>query len=289
MQLGVHFIDFTLPGEPDTLARTLSDTARAAESAGCSKFTVMDHWFQMEFFGSAQDPMLEGYTLLGYLAGLTDTIELATLVTGVTYRHPGLLAKIVTTLDVLSQGRAQLGIGAAWYEREHLGLGVPYPPIAERFERLEEAIQIVLQMWSDNDGPFNGSYYQLAETICRPRPVSFPRPRIMIGGNGENKTLHLVAKYADVSNIIPSSVDEARHKFEVIERHCADLSRDPAEIERTVLASFFDVSDKDAFIATCAQLAALNVTLVEIRAMSDHPAQFVDEFANYVAPRLAQI
>jgi F420-dependent oxidoreductase-like protein len=243
----------------------------------------------MEFFATALDPMLEAYTSLGYLAGLTDSMELATLVTGVTYRHPGLLANIVTTLDVLSRGRAQLGIGAAWYEREHLGLGVPYPPTSERFERLEETIQIVLQMWSDDDGPFNGRHYQLAETICRPRPVSAPRPRIMIGGNGENKTLRLVAKYADVSNIIPGSVQEARHKFEVIERHCAELGRDPEEIERTVLASFLDVSDKDAFVATCAELAALGVQLVEIRAMNDQPAQFVDEFASYVVPRLAQL
>ena len=136
-------------------------------------------------------------------------MELATLVTGVTYRYPGLLAKTVSTLDVLSQGRAQLGIGTAWYEREHLGLGVPYPPTTERFERLEETLQIVLQMWSDNDGPYNGRDYQLAETLCRPRPVSAPRPRIMIGGNGENKTLRLVAQYADVTNIIPGSVAEA--------------------------------------------------------------------------------
>jgi F420-dependent oxidoreductase-like protein len=251
MKLGVHFMDFTLPGEPGTLAGALAETARAAEAAGCTKFTVMDHWFQMEFFRTAQDPMLEAYTSLGYLAGITETMELATLVTGVTYRHPGLLAKIVTTLDVLSHGRAQLGIGAAWYEREHLGLGVPYPSLAERFERLEETIQIVLQMWSDDDGPYRGRHYQLAETICHPRAVSAPRPRIMIGGNGETKTLRLVAQYADVCNIIPGSVDEARHKFEVIERHCADVDRNPEEIERTVLASFIGVEDPDAFIATC--------------------------------------
>jgi F420-dependent oxidoreductase-like protein len=289
MKLGIHFMDFTLPGEPGTLAGALADTARAAEAAGCSKFTVMDHWFQMEFFGSAHDPMMEAYTTLGYLAGLTTTMELATLVTGVTYRHPGLLAKIVTTLDVLSRGRAQLGIGAAWYEREHHGLGVNYPATAERFERLEETLQIVLQMWSEDDGPFEGRHYRLAETICQPRPVSAPHPRIMIGGNGENKTLRLVAQYADVSNIIPGSVDEARHKFEVIERHCADLGRDPEEIERTVLASFLDVGDKDGFVATCEELAALNVEVVEIRAMTDQPARFVDEFASYVVPRLAQI
>ena len=144
--------------------------------------------------------MLEGYTTLGYVAGRTTTLRLRTLVTGVTYRHPGVLAKTVTTLDVLSGGRAELGIGAAWYEREHGGLGVPFPPLAQRFEMLDEAIQVCLQMWSDDDGPFDGRHYQLAETLCRPRPVSSPRPRIMIGGGGERKTLRLVAQYADACN-----------------------------------------------------------------------------------------
>ena len=289
MKLGIHFIDFTLPGEPQSLVGQLADSARAAEAAGCSKFTLMDHWFQMEFFRTSEDPMLEAYTSLGYLAGLTSTMELATLVTGVTYRYPGLLAKTVTTLDVLSQGRAQLGIGAAWYEREHLGLGVPYPSTAERFERLEETLQIVLQMWSDNDGPYEGRHYQLAETLCRPRPVSKPHPRIMIGGNGENKTLRLVAQYADVTNIIPSSVEEAARKFDVLERHCADLGRRPEDIERTVLGSFINTNDKDAFLATCEELAKMNVELVEIVPHGDNPAAFIDEFASYVTPRLAQI
>ena len=141
-----------------------------------STFTLMDHWFQMEMMATAEDPMLEGYTSLGFLAGQTQRMRLGLLVTGVTYRHPGLLAKTVTTLDVLSGGRAQLGIGAAWYEREHLGLGVPFPPLAERFERLEETLQICLQMWSDDNGPFDGKHYQLAETICSPPPVSAPHP-----------------------------------------------------------------------------------------------------------------
>ena len=272
-----------------TLAATMRATARAAEEAGCTKFTVMDHYFQMEFFRTAQDPMLEAYTTLGFLAGATSTMELAALVTGVTYRHPGLLAKIVTTLDILSEGRAQLGIGAAWYEREHLGLGVPFPPLAERYERLEETLEIVLQMWSEDDGPYEGRHYQLAETICDPRPVSSPRPRIMIGGNGERKTLRLVARYADVCNIIPSSVDEARHKFAVIERHCAEIGRDPSEIQRTVLGSFLDTSDPDAFLSDCEGLAALGVEVVQIRAMTPDPARFVGDFARSVVPRLAEL
>ena len=147
----------------------------------------MDHYFQMEQMASAEDPMLEGYTALGFVAGRTERLRLRLLVTGVTYRYPGLLAKTVTTLDVLSGGRDELGIGAAWYEREHLAFGVPYPPVAERFERLEETLQICLQMWSDDNGPYEGRHYRLAETLCSPMPVSHPRPRILIGGGGKRR------------------------------------------------------------------------------------------------------
>ncbi len=176
MRLGVHFVNFTLPGGPAAIAPTLAATARAAEEGGCAWFSVMDHWFQMEDFGSAEEPMLEGYTSLGFVAGQTRTIDLGLLVTGVTYRHPGLLAKQATTLDVLSGGRAILAIGAGWYEREHAGLGVPFPPVPERLERLEETLQICRQMWSDDDGPFEGRHYRLAETICSPQPLQEPRP-----------------------------------------------------------------------------------------------------------------
>src|ERR1700751_2171617 len=151
MKLGIHFVNFTLPGVPDRLGPTLAAPGRAADEGGCAKFTLMDHWFQMEQFASAQDPMLEGYTSLGFIAGKTERIDLSLLVTGVTYRHPGLLAKIVTTLDVLSGGRAQLGLGASWYEREQVGLGVPVVPVRERFERLEETLQICLQIWSEEN------------------------------------------------------------------------------------------------------------------------------------------
>ncbi|MGB8385522.1 MAG: LLM class F420-dependent oxidoreductase, partial [Dermatophilaceae bacterium] len=201
MRLGFHIVNFTLPGGPADLGDTLARTARAAEEIGADNLSVMDHYFQLEGAGGATQPMLEGYTTLGFLAGNTSTVELQLLVTGVTYRHPGLLAKIVSTLDVLSRGRAVLGIGAAWYEREHRGLGVPYPPIAERFERLEETLQIVLQMWGPDDGPFTGKHYQLAETLNVPQSVSTPHPPIMIGGQGERKTLRLVAKYADACNL----------------------------------------------------------------------------------------
>src|ERR1700760_1706292 len=195
MELGVHFIDF-LPGHPAQLGPTLADAAKTAEQAGATMFTLADHFFQMEGVGNAEDPFLEGYTSLGFLAGQTTSIKLALLVTGVTYRYPGALAKTVTTLDVLSQGRSMFGIGAAWYEREHVALGIPYPPVSERFEMLEETLQICLQMWSDDDGPYHGKRYQLAETICEPKPIR--RPPILIGGGGGKKTLRLGAPGARV-------------------------------------------------------------------------------------------
>ena len=288
MKLGIHFANFTLPGGPGALATTLAETAKVAEEAGCAKFTLMDHYFQMELFATAQDPMLEGYTSLGFLAGQTEYMQLGLLVTGVTYRHPGLLAKIVTTLDVLSQGRAQLGLGAAWYEREHLGLGVAYPSTSERFECLEETLQICLQMWSDNDGPYAGKHYQLAETICQPRPVSEPRPSILIGGGGEKKTLRLVAKYADACNLFASSTDEVAHKLDVLRQHCDAEGRDYASIEKTLVGSTMNLSDPDEFISAMQGYGAIGIDLVEVTPRSSDPVGWVNEFALHVAPRLAE-
>ena len=201
MKLGLHYWNYSIPSDPAEIAATLAETARIADEAGFSGFTVMDHYFQMEHAGSAAEPMLEAYTTLGHVAARTERMTLGVLVTGVMYRHPGLLAKIVTTLDVLSGGRGRLGVGASWYEREQVGLGVPVVPVAERFERLEETLQICLQMWSDDNGPFNGRHYQLAETLCVPQPLSRPHPPILVGGGGEKKTLLLVARYADACNV----------------------------------------------------------------------------------------
>jgi len=222
----------------------------------------MDHWFQMEAVWPAEEPMLEGYTTLGFVAAKTERLRVRLLVGGVTYRHPGLLAKTVTTLDVLSGGRAELGIGAAWYEREHKGLGVPFPPISERFERLEETLQICLQMWGTDNGPFHGTHYQLAETLCSPAPLSAPRPRILIGGSGERKTLRLVAAYADACNIV-GDAETMAHKIAALRRHCDDVGRDPGEIEVTAMLALADGAGPDEVLEQAESLAAVGVhTLV---------------------------
>ena len=290
MRFGFHFLDFTLPGGPASYAPALRSTAAASEAVGASWLTVMDHYFQMEFFRTAHDPMLEAYTTLGYLAGATERVRLGTVVTGVTYRHPGLLAKIATTLDVLSGGRAFLGIGAAWYEREHKALGVPYPPVAERFERLEETLQVVRQMWSEDEGPFEGKHYQLAETINVPQPLTRPHPPIVIGGSGEKKTLRLVAQYGDATNLIVSGADELAHKLDVLRRHCDDLGRDYATIEKTVMGPQGDpLEDVDGFLRTAQAYADLGIEHIHLRASAPDPAATVTAFGERVAPRLAEI
>ena len=288
MRVGIHNVRFDFPGAPDSIAPTLASTAWVAEEVGVSSFTLMDHWFQMDQMAPATDPMLEGYTSLGFLAGQTQTMRLGLLVTGVTYRHPGLLAKIVATLDVLSGGRAQLGIGAAWYEREHKGLGVPYPPVAERFERLEETLQICRQMWSDDDGAFDGRHYQLAETICEPRPITRPHPPILIGGSGERKTLRLVARYADACNLFAADPDEVAHKLDVLDRHCDREGRDPATVERTILYVRDPFADVDAFVTEMAGYARLGVTIVDLMPTGD-PVAFVERVGNDIIPRLADL
>jgi F420-dependent oxidoreductase-like protein len=236
MDLGLQVANFTWPGGADSIGPTFGAIARNAEAAGLKSLWVMDHFFQIQVIGPPELDMIEGYTALAFAAGQTSTIELGTLVTGVTYRHPGLLLKTVTSLDVLSGGRAWLGIGAAWNEPEHRGLGVPYPPTAERFERLEETLQIALQMWRDDDSPYTGSHYHLERTLNVPQAIRRPHPPIMIGGMGEKKTLRLVARYADACNIFDLGPEGVRAKYDVIDGHCADVGRDPAEISRTVLS-----------------------------------------------------
>ncbi|HVT75424.1 MAG TPA: LLM class F420-dependent oxidoreductase [Acidimicrobiales bacterium] len=281
MELGIHQIRFDFPGGTETIAPIVAATAKTAEEVGVASFTFMDHWFQMEHMAPATDPMLEGYTALGYVAALTSTMRLSLLVTGVTYRHPGLLAKIVTTLDVLSGGRAQLGIGAAWDEREHLALGVPFPPVSERFERLEETLQICRQMWSDDEGPFDGKHYHLAETICRPRPLSQPHPPILIGGGGERKTLRLVAKYADACNLFAFDYDETARKVAILNQHCENQGRDPNSVKKTVLYIGDPVGAPDKFLADAERYAGLGVSLMDLAPQGD-PVEFVAKTGDLV-------
>ncbi|MDE3076806.1 MAG: LLM class F420-dependent oxidoreductase, partial [Chloroflexota bacterium] len=236
MKLGLAIANFTMPGGPPALGRQLADIARTADDAGFASLWVMDHYFQIRMVGAPEMEMLEGYTTLAYLAAVTRSIRLGTAMTGVTYRHPGLLVKIVTTLDVLSGGRAWLGIGAAWNEAEHRGLGVPFPSLNVRFERLEEAVQIARQMWAGGRSPFRGRHYTLEDPLNSPQPLTRPHPPIMIGGSGERKTLRLVAQYADACNIFPGP--ELGHKLEVLREHCRAVGRNYDEIEKTSMATF---------------------------------------------------
>ncbi len=284
MQLGLHYWNYSTPADPALIAPTLAESARIAEEAGFSAFTVMDHFFQI---GSADEPMLEGYTTLGYVAALTERMTLGLMVTGVMYRYPGILAKTVATLDVLSGGRAVLGLGASWYEREQHGLGVPVVPLAERFERLEETLQICLQMWSDDNGPYNGRHYRLAETLCAPAPLTH-RPPIMIGGGGEQKTLRLVARYADSSNVFATSREEVAHKLDVLRKHCATEGRDYDTIEKTAAYVRSPLADIDAFLADAEAYAAMGITTLQV--MPDrHPVEFTEQVAEHIAPRVAAI
>jgi F420-dependent oxidoreductase-like protein len=242
MQIGVQIPEFNNgDGGPARLGADLAAVARAADDAGFSHIAVMDHFFQIPVIGPPQQPMLEAYTTLAYLAACTSRIKLLTLVTGTVYRHPGILAKTVTTLDVLSGGRAWLGIGAAWNDEESRGLGIPFPPVAERFERLEETLQICLQMWRGDDSPYTGRHYQLERPLNSPQALSSPHPPIMIGGGGERKTLRLVAKYADACNLFPGP-DLAR-KLDVLRAHCDAEGRDYDEITKTCYF-IFDVGEK---------------------------------------------
>jgi F420-dependent oxidoreductase-like protein len=287
MQTGFHFWNYSVPGAPQTLAPVIADTARAAEEGGFAQFTVMDHWFQMERAAPATEPMLEAYTTLGFIAAATERMRLGPLVVGVTYRHPGLLVKTATTLDVLSGGRSMLGIGAAWYEREHHALGVPYPAISERFERLEETLRIALLLWSDADGPFESAHYRLGETIGEPRPIQTPVP-IMIGGKGEKKTLRLAAQYAQIVNLTTAVPEEVAHLLDVLRGHCDRLGTDYDAIEKTVIASSRDPFEP-GFLAEMARLAELGVTMVVLGVRQPDPVGWAKRLSDEVVPALAAL
>jgi len=291
MELGIHLVTFT-DQDTDAIGPTLARAGAAAEAAGAATISLMDHYFQMDNVAPAEDPMLEGYTTLGFLAGHTSTVRLHLLVTGVSYRQPGLLAKIVATLDVLSGGRGGLGIGAAWYEREHRGLGVPFPPVAERFERLEETLQVCLQMWDPADtGAYDGRHYHLAETLCSPAPLSQPHPPVLIGGGGERKTLRLVAQYAGACNLFAASPGEIAHKLDVLHGHCADVGRDEAEIRKTILYAgpTLAAGDTDAFLADMTGYAGLGISEVVVMPPTGRADGWIEQVCAPVVPRLAEL
>ncbi len=290
MDIGVHVASFTWPNTPQDTASTLAEVARVADQGGVHSLHVMDHFFQLDNYLPAEEPMLEGYTTLGYLAGVTSQIQLGLLVGGVTYRHPGLLAKMVSTLDVLSGGRAIFGIGAGWYEREHLGLGVPFPSTAERFERLEETLQICLQMWSDNTGSFDGVHYRLAETLNEPQPITKPHPPILIGGGGEKKTLRLVAQYANASNLIEPTPEAVAHKLGVLREHCERLGTDYDAIRKTILyiGQALVLGETDTFVREMAAFSHVGVEGVMVMPFGVDPVGFAERAAG-VVPQLADL
>ncbi|MBA3339873.1 MAG: LLM class F420-dependent oxidoreductase [Geodermatophilaceae bacterium] len=261
MKIGLHVADFTWPGGPPQLASDLARVAIAAEDAGFGRLSVMDHLWQIGFLGPPEHDMLEAYTTLGFLAARTSRVELVAWVTAVVYREPGMLAKLVSTLDVLSEGRAWLGIGAAWNEEEARGLGLSFPPTTERFERLEETLQICLQMWSEDESPYKGKHYQLGRTLNSPQPLSRPHPPILIGGSGEKKTLRMVAQYAQACNLFASP--ELEHKLDVLRGHCEAVGRDYDEIEKTVMCGLDpgpNGEKVDALLETLRGLAGLGIS-----------------------------
>lgn len=269
MRIGLHVPNFTWPGGPAALHDQLAAIAHTADDAGFSFITVMDHFFQIGVQGPVEMEMLEGYSALAYLAGATKHVRLGTMVTGVTYRHPGVLIKTATTLDVLSGGRAFLGLGAAWFEREHLGLGVPYPPLKERFERLEETLQIAHHMFAANTEPYQGRHYHLAEPLLKPAPLSQPRIPILVGGSGEQKTLRLVAQYADGCNLF-GDPDTQRQKMAVLKQHCEKVGRPYEAILRTANSRIAVTADGKDGSLTPAQ------ALEQVRALGEAGVQLVN-------------
>ena len=290
MRIGVHVSDFTWPGGPHELASKLRNIAVATEDAGFTRLSVMDHVWQIHVVGPPEREMLEAYTALGFLAAHTSRVELLTWVTGVTYRDPGLLAKSVTTLDVLSQGRAWLGIGAAWNEEESNGLGLFFPPVAERFERLEETLQICLQMWSEDEGAYEGKHYTLGRTLNSPQPLRRPHPPILVAGAGEKKTLRLVAQYADACNLFPGP--DLERKLDILRQHCEDVGRNYDDIEKTVMTPMDPGPNGervDEILEQLQGLAKLGITHVQssiknvsaIRPLEIIGEQIIPEAANF--------
>jgi F420-dependent oxidoreductase-like protein len=296
MKIGLQIVRFNWPGGPTAIGDKLAEIGRTADEAGFDSIWVMDHFFQIApGLGEVSDPMFEGYGALSYLAAVTKKARLGTLVTGVHYRHPGFLIKQVTNLDVLSGGRAYFGVGAGWYEQESKGLGFPFPPLATRFEWLEETLQIAQQMWAKGQPeevkPYNGEHFQLAEPINSPQPVSKPRPPIMIGGMGEKKTLRMVAQYADACNLFAQAgEDEMRRKLDVLADHCQTLGRPYEEIERTSLGTAHLAPGEmsaDEIIDTCQRLADVGIQHAIFNMPNVHEIAPLEQFGQQIIPAVA--
>jgi F420-dependent oxidoreductase-like protein len=293
MRIGLQVPSFTWPGGPAEIGARLAEIGRTADDAGFYSLWVMDHFFQIGMVGPPEEPMLEGYSALSYLAGVTKHVKLGTLVTGVIYRHPGILVKTVSTLDVLSGGRAYFGIGAAWNEQESRGLGVPFPPLKERFERLEEALQIARQMWSGDRAAYAGKHYQLADPINSPQSLARPHPPIMIGGGGEQKTLRLVAQYADACNLFARmGSDILRQKLDVLRGHCEAVGRPYDAIERTALGTVQlapgAMTPADV-IALCRSLAEVGIQHVIFNMPNVHELAPLEAFGREIIPAVADL
>ncbi|UIN30963.1 MULTISPECIES: LLM class F420-dependent oxidoreductase [Microbacterium] len=281
MEFGIHIADFTWKSGPAQLGPALAAHVRNAEAAGIQRITVMDHFWQLPGIGPVEHEMLEAYATLGFIAAHTEKALLHTLVTGVIYRHPSLLAKQISTLNVLSGGRVGLGIGAAWNEEECKGLGFPFPPVAQRFRELEETLQICLQMWSDSEEPYEGAIWQLERTLNSPQNVT--KPYLMIGGGGEKKTLKLVAQYADACNL-SAMAEVPTHKLDVLRAHCDDVGRDYDEIEKTAMIAINPTSTPEEVATRVDALSDAGFAATYVFAAGiDEPARAVELIAGVAA------
>jgi F420-dependent oxidoreductase-like protein len=293
VRIGLQVPRFTWPEGTVGLGPKFAEIGRTADEAGFASLWVMDHFFQIEVVGEAEEPMLEGYSALSYLAAVTERAMLGTLVTGVHYRYPGILVKTATTLDVLSGGRAYLGIGAGWNERESRGLGVPFPSTRERFERLEEALQIARQMWSGEVEPYEGEHYHLSETLNSPQALGEPHPPVMIGGMGEKRTLRLVAQYADACNLFAyGGPDLVRHKLDVLRGHCEDVGRDYEEIERTGLGTAYlaegGMTSEDV-IGFCHEMGEAGIEHIIFNMPNVHEIRPLETFGEKIIPAVSDL
>jgi len=293
VRIGLQVPSFTWPEGTTKIGPKLAEIGRTADEAGFASLWVMDHFFQIGAVGDVEEPMLEGYSALSYLAAVTETAMLGTLVTGVIYRYPGLLVKTATTLDVLSGGRAYLGIGAGWNERESRGLGVPFPSTRERFERLEEALQIAHQMWSGEVRPYEGEHYRLAEALNSPQALGEPHPPVMIGGMGEKRTLRLVAEYADACNLFAyGGPGLIRQKLDVLRGHCEDVGRDYEEIERTALGTVNlgeEGMTTEDVIGLCREMSEAGIQHLIFNMPNVHEIRPLVTFGEEIIPAVAEL